>query len=183
MPIYLYSKKDNYYITLDVLSIKGYKKLKKYKEVNIDNSVYLNYSNVCKAHVLNTMLVPIRLGYVVIINKNTLKIRHFGSFDVLKDYKIERECELSFVIFYINNAIKIHSGKFDIRKSYKNCTSCYNIYHSDIKICNICGDAICIRCQNSFDSNICKSCEPQIFEESSSEEGDLFDNIMLMLDC
>jgi hypothetical protein len=47
-------------------------------------------------------------------------MRHFGSFDILKDYKIERDSELSFVIFYINNAIKIHSGKFDIRTSYKN---------------------------------------------------------------
>jgi hypothetical protein len=181
MPIYLYSKKDNYYITLDVLPGKGYKKLKKYKEVNIKNSVYLNYSNDCKSHILNTMLVPTRLGYIVIINKNTLKLRHFGSFDVLKDYKIERDSELSFVIFYINNAIKIHSGRFDIRKSYKNCSSCYNIYYSDIKTCNSCGDAICSKCHNPFDSKVCKTCEPQIFEESSSSEDDLFENIMLML--
>jgi hypothetical protein len=182
MPIYLYSKKDNYYITLDTMPNKGYKKVKKYKDVNIDNRIYLNYStSLCKSHILNTMLVPIRLGYIVIINKTTLKMRHFGSFDVLKDYRIERDSELSFVIFYINNAIKIHSGKFDIRTSYKNCTGCYNIYHSDIKICNSCGDAICSKCHNPFDSKICKSCEPQIFEKDSSDEDDLFNNIMLML--
>jgi hypothetical protein len=180
MPIYLYTKKNNYYITLDLISTKGYKKLKKYKEVNINNSVYLNYSNDCKSHILNTMLVPTRLGYIVIIDKTTHKLRHYGSFDVLKDYKIEKD-ELSFVIFYINNAIKIHSGKFDIRKSYKNCTTCYNIYHGDIKTCNSCGDALCSKCENPLDSKICKSCEPQIFEETSSDEDDLFENIMLML--
>ena len=70
MPIYLYSKKDNYYITLDTMTNKGYKKVKKYKDVNIDNRIYLNYStSLCKSHILNTMLVPIRLGYIVIIDK------------------------------------------------------------------------------------------------------------------
>jgi hypothetical protein len=113
----------------------------KYVNININNSVYLNYHDSIKHHILNTILVPTRLGYIVIINKKTLELRHFGNFDVLKDYKIGED-EVSFVIFYINNAIKIHSGRFDIRKSYKICTACHYLYFGNIKSCDTCGEAI-----------------------------------------
>jgi len=128
------------------------------------------------------MLVPTRLGYIIIINTKTLELRHFGNFDVLKDYKIEGD-EISFVIFYVNNAIKIHSGRFDIRKSYKICTACYNLYTGNIKVCDTCGEAICERCENPLDERVCNSCEPNLnisSDESGSEE-DLFSKVLMEL--
>jgi len=182
MPIYLYNKSGQYYISLHLLPNKGYRKVKKYKNVNINNSIYLNYSDNIKFPILNTILVPTRLGYVVIINTKTLELRYFGNFDVLKDYKIEGD-EISFVIFYINNSIKIHPGRFDIRKSYKICTACYYLYSENIKVCDTCGEAICERCENPLDERVCNSCDP-IFDTSSEESGsedDLFGKVMMEL--
>jgi hypothetical protein len=182
MPIYLYDKKGIFYISLFPVPNKIYKKIQKYKNINIHNSVYLNYPNDCKTHILNTMVVPTRLGYIIIINKNTLELRHFSDFDVLKDYKIQND-ELSFVVFYINNAIKIHSGKFDIRHSYKICSSCYSIYTMNIKTCDVCGVAVCSRCENKSNNKVCKDCEIELSTstDDSSEGNELFDEILLMI--
>lgn len=184
MPIYLYNKNGEYYISLNLIPDKGYKKLEKYKKVNINNSVYLNYHNGIKHNVLNTMLVPTRLGHIVIINTKTLEMRHFGNFDVLKDYKIEKD-EMSFVVFFINNAIKIHSGCFDIRKSYKICTECHHLYTEDIKICETCGNAICENCDNPLDDKVCNECEPDLDisddSDSYSDSDDLFGKVMMEL--
>lgn len=180
MPIYLYNKSGEYYISLYLIHNKGSRKVKKYQTININNSVYLNYHDSIKHSVLNTMLVPTRLGYIVIIDTNTLEIRHFDKFDVLKDYKIEKY-EISFVIFYINNAIKIHPGRFDIRKSYKVCTACHHLYIGDIKVCDSCGEAICDHCDNPLDNKVCNKCEP-IFDTSSEDsEEDLFGKVMMEL--
>lgn len=182
MSIYLYNKSGEYYISLHLLPNKGYRKVKKYQTVSVNNSIYLNYHDSIKHSVLNTMLVPTRLGYIIIINTKTLELRHFGNFDVLKDYKIEGD-EISFVIFYVNNAIKIHSGRFDIRKSYKICTACYNLYTGNIKVCDTCGEAICERCENPLDERVCNSCEPNLnisSDESGSEE-DLFSKVLMEL--
>ncbi len=182
MPIYLYNKSGEYYISLGPISNKGYRKVKKYLNININNSVYLNYSDSIKFHILNTMLIPTRLGYIVIINKKTLEMRHFGNFDVLKDYKIEED-EISFVVFYINNAIKIHSGRFDIRRSYRICTGCHYLHKDTIKVCSTCGDSICEKCDNPLDDTVCNSCEPNLnisSDESGSEE-DLFSKVLMEL--
>ncbi len=180
MPIYLYNKSGQYYISLSLIPNKGYRKVKKYQNINVHNSVYLNYHDSIKHNVLNTILVPTRLGYIIIINTKTLEMRHFGNFDVLKDYKIEDE-EISFVVFYINNAIKIHPGRFDIRKSYKICTACHYLYTGTIKVCDSCGEAICDYCDNPLDNKVCNKCEP-IFDTSSEDsEDDLFGKVMMEL--
>jgi hypothetical protein len=182
MPIHLYNKSGEYYISLTPVPNKGFRKVKKYKNININNSIYLNYSDSITYPILNTILVPTRLGYIVIINTKTKELRHFGNFDVLKDYKIEGD-EIPFVIFYINNAIKIHSGRFDIRRSYKICTGCHYLYVGIMKVCNTCGEAICERCENPLDERVCNNCDP-IFDTSSDDSGsedDLFGKVMMEL--
>jgi hypothetical protein len=156
MPINVYKKDNKFYISPILLNNKKYKKQTTYKHLDIANIEYNNLPKDCNYHILNSHLVPTRKASIIIINKDNLEVRLFEPFDVLKDYKIT-DSEFSNVIYYINNGIKIHYGKFDIRNYYNVCTGCKNIHKDGIQRCEQCSNCMCSKC-NILDSTLCDDC-------------------------
>jgi hypothetical protein len=156
MPMYVYKRDDRFYVSPIILNSKKYKKICVYKELNINNILYSNLPKDCDYHILNSNLVPTRKAFIIIFDRISLKIRLFEPFDVLKDYKI-MDSEYSSVIYYINNGIKIHYGKFDIRNFYNVCSGCKNIHKCKIQKCLQCGNCMCSKC-NILDSDLCDDC-------------------------
>ena len=172
MPIHVYKRGDKYYVSPISLNSKNYKKKIIYKHLDIENIHYNNLPKDCNYHILNSNLVPTRKASILIINKVNLQVRLFDVFDVLKDYKI-MDTEISNVIYYINNGIKIHYGKFDIRNYYNICTGCKNIHTDGIQRCIQCGNCMCSKC-NILDSTLCNDCGINISDiDTDSNSSDI----------
>ena len=170
MPIYVYNKADRYYISPLKLNTRQYKLLCVYKELRLVNVFYYNMPKDCDYHILNSNLVPTRKAYIIIFNKTTLKLRLFEPFDVLKDYAILDD-EYSSVMYYINNGIKVHYGKFDIRNFYNVCSGCKRIHNCKIQKCIQCSNCMCSRC-NVLESTLCDDCGIIISDSSDIEVDD-----------
>jgi hypothetical protein len=177
MPIYLYTKKprtgilrhkipkvltnSDYFVSPIKIINPKYKRVVQYDIYKIENISYTNIPKGINYHILNNSpIIPVRVATKIIINKKTLVIRVFEKYDVLKDYKITSD-ELVFVVYYINNAIKVYYGNFHNGKEYNICTSCSSITTHKIKTCNMCGIVICNNC-SILNPKYCDDCTKDV---------------------
>jgi hypothetical protein len=192
MPIYLYIKKSkanrekelenrDYWISPIKINNPKYKRLIQYDKYEICNIPYTNIPKGLNYHILNnSAIIPTRLATKVIINKKTLSIRLCEKYDVLRDYKITID-ELVFVVYFINNGIKVFYGNFHLGRYYTICTGCSNLISSQINICKICGIVICKRCC-ILDEKYCDECYKELDSSDlennvDSEEYNLLDKL------
>ena len=159
MPILLYSKNNKFYISHIPIHTSKFKYIKTFENLEIENISYLTIPKNITFHILNnSLLIPTKYAYYLIIDSKTLEVTTFEKLKVLKNYKIEQD-DLVFEIYFINNAIKIFYGiQFEPKDFYNICITCGTIHTYSIETCIECNNTICKSC-NIFNSEKCNDCD------------------------
>lgn len=153
--IYLYVNSLGYYfITHTILSNKKYTLIRVFDYTIENKEVQLKKLNTS---ILNTPFFSSRYSYIVVLDTLTKNIKLFEPYDILKNYYINKNNDLVFEVYLINNVFKVFNHPFSFDKFYIVCPQCKDLTFKTIFRCEKCSSDLCEEC-NIFCGEFCQNC-------------------------